>query len=58
MPTRLFVVRSSARWPITTAHVAPATVKQWLDHLVALHLGVLIRPCSTNVATSLRKEPT
>ncbi len=38
-------------------HVAPDTVKHWLDLLVSLHVGVLIRPWFTNVTKSLRKEP-
>ncbi len=38
-------------------HVAPDTVKRWLDLLVSLHVGVLIRPWFTNVTKSLRKEP-
>jgi predicted AAA+ superfamily ATPase len=38
-------------------HVAPDTVKRWLDCLVSLHIGVLIRPWFTNVTKSLRKEP-
>ncbi len=38
-------------------HVAPDTIKHWLDLLVALHVGVLIRPWFTNVTKSLRKEP-
>ena len=37
--------------------VAPDTVKHWLDLLVALHVGVHIRPWFTNVTKSLRKEP-
>lgn len=38
-------------------HVAPDTVKRWLDLLVSLHFGVLIRPWFANVTNSLRKEP-
>jgi predicted AAA+ superfamily ATPase len=38
-------------------HVAPDTVKRWLDLLVSLHVGVLVRPWFTNVSKSLRKEP-
>ena len=38
-------------------HVAPDTVKHWLELLVSLHVGVLIRPWFTNVTKSLRKEP-
>lgn len=38
-------------------HVAPDTVKHWLEVLVSLHVGVLIRPWFTNVTKSLRKEP-
>lgn len=38
-------------------HVSPDTVKHWLDLLVSLHVGVLIRPWFANVSRSLRKEP-
>jgi len=38
-------------------HVAPDTVKRWLDLLESLHFGVLIRPWFANVTKSLRKEP-
>ncbi len=38
-------------------HVAPDTIKHWLDLLMSLHVGVLIRPWFTNVTKSLRKEP-
>jgi uncharacterized protein len=38
-------------------HVAPDTVKHWLDLLVSLHVGVLVRPWFANVAKALRKEP-
>jgi len=33
------------------------TVRRWIDVLVSLHLGFLIRPWSKNVSRSLRKEP-
>ena len=38
-------------------HIASDTVKHWIELLVSLHIGVLIRPWFTNVAKSLRKEP-
>jgi uncharacterized protein len=38
-------------------HISPDTVKHWLDLLVSLHVGVLIRPWFRNVTKSLRKEP-
>ena len=37
--------------------VAPDTIKAWLDTLVSLHFGFLIRPWFKNVSKSLRKEP-
>ena len=37
--------------------VAPDTIKSWLDVLVSLHFGTLIRPWFKNVSKSLRKEP-
>lgn len=37
--------------------VAPDTIKSWLDILVSLHFGTLIRPWFKNVNKSLRKEP-
>ena len=37
--------------------VAPDTIKSWLDILVSLHFGTLIRPWFKNVSKSLRKEP-
>ena len=37
--------------------VAPDTVKSWLDILVSLHFGFLVRPWFKNVNRSLRKEP-
>lgn len=37
--------------------VAPDTIKSWLDTLVALHFGFLIRPWFKNINKSLRKEP-
>lgn len=37
--------------------VAQDTIKSWLDILVSLHFGSLIRPWFKNVNKSLRKEP-
>lgn len=37
--------------------VAVDTVKRWLDLLVRLHYGFLVRPWFTNVTKALRKEP-
>ncbi len=37
--------------------VAPDTIRAWLDTLVSLHFGFLIRPWFKNVSKSLRKEP-
>jgi predicted AAA+ superfamily ATPase len=36
---------------------APDTVKRWVDLLVRLHYGFLVRPWFANVAKALRKEP-
>lgn len=33
------------------------TIRRWIDILVSLHLGFLIRPWFKNVSRSLRKEP-
>ena len=33
------------------------TVRRWIDLLVWLHYGFLVRPWFKNVAKSLRKEP-
>jgi len=38
-------------------HVAPDTIKSWLDTLDALHFGMRVRPWFRNVNKSLRKEP-
>lgn len=37
--------------------VSPDTIKSWLDILVSLHFGVLVRPWFRNINKSLRKEP-
>ena len=37
--------------------VAVDTARRWVDLLVRLHYGFLVRPWFTNVAKSLRKEP-
>lgn len=37
--------------------VAVDTVKRWIDLLVRLHYGFMVRPWFKNVAKSLRKEP-
>lgn len=37
--------------------VAVDTVRRWIDLLVRLHYGFLVRPWFANVAKSLRKEP-
>jgi predicted AAA+ superfamily ATPase len=37
--------------------VAVDTVRRWVDLLVRLHYGFLVRPWFANVAKSLRKEP-
>ena len=37
--------------------VAIDTTRRWIDLLVSLHLGFLIRPWFKNVSRSLRKEP-
>ena len=37
--------------------VAQGTLLRWVDLLARLHFGFLVRPWSTNVARSLRKEP-
>ncbi len=37
--------------------VAVDTIKRWIDLLVRLHYGFLVRPWFKNVAKSLRKEP-
>ena len=37
--------------------VSPDTIKAWLDILVSLHFGVLVRPWFRNINKSLRKEP-
>jgi len=37
--------------------VAIDTVRRWLDLLVRLHYGFLVRPWFTNVTKALRKEP-
>lgn len=33
------------------------TIRRWIDLLVRLHFGFLVRPWSRNIAKSLRKEP-
>lgn len=37
--------------------IAVDTVRRWIDLLVRLHYGFLVRPWFKNVAKSLRKEP-
>jgi predicted AAA+ superfamily ATPase len=37
--------------------VATDTIKRWIDLLVRLHYGFLVRPWFANVAKALRKEP-
>ena len=37
--------------------VSPDTIKSWLEILVSLHFGSLIRPWFKNINKSLRKEP-
>ena len=37
--------------------VAVDTIKRWIDLLVRLHYGFMVRPWFKNVAKSLRKEP-
>jgi len=38
-------------------HVAPNTLKSWVNTLVSTHYGFLIRPWFRNVTKALRKEP-
>jgi predicted AAA+ superfamily ATPase len=37
--------------------VSSDTISRWIDTLVNLHLGFIIRPWFTNIANSLKKEP-
>jgi predicted AAA+ superfamily ATPase len=41
----------------SNVRVAIDTARRWVDLLVSLHLGFLIRPWFRNVSRSLRKEP-
>ncbi|MEN9578568.1 MAG: hypothetical protein RJA70_1577 [Pseudomonadota bacterium] len=41
----------------TEVRVAEDTVRRWVQTLVSLHLGFVVRPWFRNVAKSLRKEP-
>jgi len=40
-----------------SVRVSIDTIRRWIDVLVSLHLGFLIRPWFKNVSRSLRKEP-
>lgn len=37
--------------------VSPPTARRWVESLIALHVGFIVRPWFRNVAKSLRKEP-
>jgi len=41
----------------STIRVSIDTARRWIDLLVSLHLGFLVRPWFRNVSRSLRKEP-
>ena len=63
METLMRILAERSGQQMVYGNLAPAlgvgqdTVKRWVDLLERLHYGFLIRPWSTNVTRSLRKEP-